>query len=483
MADSHSINERNRKKTYKRMKSKGTCQCLFSQQECEHTEATCKQGFGEDDPTDQRVLCGHCLAYKRKRYAADYRLRIKVRNEMNEAQAQQVRQDLQMAQGLRVAAEQQLQGLLDHNQHHNQLLAAEHLAAGNHATAQTKRVIADKSAVPAVNQQVKIRHGLVRGLHAKIARQTTSTAAEDGWDVIAGNRKTLAVPNPPELPAPSVEDERAFACFHSLEPQQKTLVHQWCRGAAEWSKEKLPFMKDHYVHAFVLLYQHGDSRAQPPHIDIGSGKYQGSVTITEGPWTEIFQPETSPTAESVAKLMGMTLEDVMRHHPDIVEQRDLLICPREKDFHGALQGAAKPGDACLFEGGIVHRGPAYDSGRNGLGRLILFWVVSPLSSKEHYDSSTQRWIGDLQMLMAVETKDNDQRKKLVVEAAGACYDWWHSYPKGFNPYKRLTALYDTDSPEKKMKAKEVVKAVTKEIKEIRDLAKKKKARTGSDQNV
>jgi hypothetical protein len=179
----------------------------------------------------------------------------------------------------------------------------------------------------------------------------------------------------------------------------------------------------------------------------------------------------------------MTLEDVMRHHPDIVEQRDLLICPREKDFHGALQGAAKPGDACLFEGGIVHRGPAYDSGRNGLGRLILFWVVSPLSSKEHYDSSTQRWIGDLQMLMAVETKDNEQRKKLVVEAAGACYDWWHSYPKGFNPYKRLTALYDTDSPEKKMKAKEVVKAVTKEIKEIRDLAKKKKARTGSDQNV
>jgi hypothetical protein len=87
------------------------------------------------------------------------------------------------------------------------------------------------------------------------------------------------------------------------------------------------------------------------------------------------------------------------------------------------------------------------------------------------------------MLMAVETKDNEQRKKLVVEAAGACYDWWHSYPKGFNPYKRLTALYDTDSPEKKMKAKEVAKAVTKEIKEIRDLAKKKKARTGSDQNV
>jgi hypothetical protein len=156
-----------------------------------------------------------------------------------------------------------------------------------------------------------------------------------------------------------------------------------------------------------------------------------------------------------------------------VEQRDLLMCPREEDFHGALQGAAQPGDACLFEGGIVHRGPAYDSGRNGLGRLILFWVVSPLSSKEHYDSSTQRWIGDLQMQMAVETKDNDQRKKLVVEAAGACYDWWHSYPKRSNPCTRLTALHDTDSPEKKMKAEQVVKAVKAEI---RDLGRRRHGR-------
>ena len=234
-----------------------------------------------------------------------------------------------------------------------------------------------------------------------------------------------------------------------------------------------------YIHAFVLLCQHGDSPAQPPHIDISPGQYQGSVTITEGPCTELFQPPSSPTAESVARQMGMTLEDVMRNHPDIIGMRDLLLRPTADNFHGAFspqQGdafEAQPGDACLFEGGIVHRGPAYDSGRNGLGRLILFWVVSPLSSKEHYDSSTQRWIGDLQMLMAVETKDNDQRKKLVVEAAGACYDWWHSYPKGSNPCTRLTALYDTDSPEKKMKAEQVVKAVKAEI---RDLGRRRHGR-------
>jgi hypothetical protein len=256
-------------------------------------------------------------------------------------------------------------------------------------------------------------------------------------------------------------------------------VHLWCMGAAQWSKEKLPFLRDIYIHAFVLLYQHGDSPAQPPHIDISPGQYQGSVTITEGPCTELFQPPSSPTAESVARQMGMTLEDVMRNHPDIIGMRDLLLRPTADNFHGAFspqQGdafEAQPGDACLFEGGIVHRGPAckLSKKRNALGRLILFWVVSPLGTMDQYDSNTQLWMGDLEMQMAVETENDVCRQKLEEYAAAACHQWHDSYPHPVTPLTRLMELYTLDEKvtdqkliekmkKKRAKAAEVVKGVT-----------------------
>ena len=454
-----------------------TCQCQLPG--CLHNSTTCQIGF----PDPRRVLCPHCTNYRktlttRKYHEKTKQLIIAQKTQLEENKADLVREQ-QRSEGLTATAASLQQHKAEQDDRYNKLTAK------YHSSAQRQRVFAQQGAVDAVfNSDVVIRTDLVELMHNKPARELTSTAKADGWDVIAGNRKTLAVPNPPELPGPEVEEQRAFGCFERLPEEQRGLVHLWCMGAAQWSKEKLPFLRDIYIHAFVLLYQHGDSPAQPPHIDISPGQYQGSVTITEGPCTELFQPPSSPTAESVARQMGMTLEDVMRNHPDIIGMRDLLLRPTADNFHGAFspqQGdafEAQPGDACLFEGGIVHRGPACKlskkrnaPGRLSFGRLILFWVVSPLGTMDQYDSNTQLWMGDLEMQMAVETENDVCRQKLEEYAAAACHQWHDSYPHPVTPLTRLMELYTIDEKEtdqkliekmkkKRAKAAEVVKGVT-----------------------
>ena len=62
-----------------------------------------------------------------------------------------------------------------------------------------------------------------------------------------------------------------------LPEEMRLLVHSWCWGAATWSMQKLPHLREVYFHAFVLLCQGPNSPAQVPHIDLLPGAYQGSL--------------------------------------------------------------------------------------------------------------------------------------------------------------------------------------------------------------
>ena len=72
-------------------------------------------------------------------------------------------------------------------------------------------------------------------------------------------------------------------------------------------------------------------------------------------------------------MMGVSAQNLMREHSELVSMRDLLLVPH---FQAAFP-SQEAGDACLMEGGIVHRGPATQGARTSSGRLQLFWVVTP----------------------------------------------------------------------------------------------------------
>ena len=106
------------------------------------------------------------------------------------------------------------------------------------------------------------RDALLTWLANTKARKAESSDPEDGWDIISGKRKVLAVPNPDQLLAPGVEDSRHFGRFRSLPEESRLLVHSWCMRAATWSMRQLPHVREAYAHAFVLLYQGPSSPAQ-----------------------------------------------------------------------------------------------------------------------------------------------------------------------------------------------------------------------------
>ena len=66
------------------------------------------------------------------------------------------------------------------------------------------------------------------------------------------------------------------------------------------------------------------------------------------------QTRLSPSPSDVAHKMGVSVQHLMRSLPELLSMRDLLLKPQFKD---AFPSQAT-GDACLMEGGIVHRGPA-----------------------------------------------------------------------------------------------------------------------------
>ena len=128
-----------------------------------------------------------------------------------------------------------------------------------------------------------------------------------------------------------------------------------------------------------------------PHIDLLPGAYQGSLGCTAGPSTQIFLPETSPSPSDVAHEMG-----VLCPAPDAFPPLAAQCSRRGTYTPGAQFKDAFPsqaaGDACLMEGGIVHRGPSTKGERTSPGRLQLFWVVTPTYHFEHYSSDSQSWV-------------------------------------------------------------------------------------------
>ena len=180
-----------------------------------------------------------------------------------------------------------------------------------------------------------------------------------------------------------------------------------------------------------------------PHIDLLPGAYQGSLACTEGPSTEIFLPETSPSPSEVAGMMGVSVQDLMRANPEILALRDLLLEPCfESAFSSSGFSSQRAGDACLMEGGIVHRGPGIQGGsRTSAGRLQLFWVVTPTYHYEHYSSDSQTWVGEVELQMAVEGAEA-MRDALVERAAERIAAHRPEYPSFDKmPWNKLEALY------------------------------------------
>ena len=139
-------------------------------------------------------------------------------------------------------------------------LGKEHEAAVQQVRRSGRVVVAERGAVEM--KLCRKREALLAWLAKTKARKEGSTDPEDGWDIISGKRKVLAVPNPDQLPAPGVEDSRHFDRFRSLPEESRLLVHEWCMRAATWSMLKLPHLREAYAHAFALLYQGPNSPAQ-----------------------------------------------------------------------------------------------------------------------------------------------------------------------------------------------------------------------------
>ena len=139
-------------------------------------------------------------------------------------------------------------------------LGKEHEAAVQQVRRSGRVVVAERGAVEM--KLCRKREALLAWLAKTKAREEGSTDPEDGWDIISGKRKVLAVPNPDQLPAPRVEDSRHFDRFRSLPKESRRLVHEWCMRAATWSMLKLPHLREAYAHAFALLYQGPNSPAQ-----------------------------------------------------------------------------------------------------------------------------------------------------------------------------------------------------------------------------
>ena len=127
----------------------------------------------------------------------------------------------------------------------------------------------------------------------------------------------------------------------------------------------------------------------------------------------------------------------MRDHSVLFSMRDLLLVPHFQDAFPSQE----VGDACLMEGGIVHRGPATQGARTSSGRLQLFWVVTPTYHIEHYNSDSQTWVGEVELQMGVEG-EKEKRDALVKRAAERIVEHWDEYPSSDNmPWNKLEALY------------------------------------------
>ena len=138
--------------------------------------------------------------------------------------------------------------------------------------------------------------------------------------------------------------------------------------------------------------------------------------------------------------MGISPQQVMRNHMELFQQRDLLLTST------CLQGvfdSQHPGDACLIEGGVVHRGPAMNAvSRIAFGRLQLFWVVAPTYHFEVYNSNSQIWVGELELQMAVDAP-RSRREELVARAATHIAMHSHDYPSFDKmPWDKLVKLYE-----------------------------------------
>jgi hypothetical protein len=315
-------------------------------------------------------------------------------------------------------------------------MGAAHEAAVQDVRRSGRVAVAERSAVQ-MDGCMQERETLLAWLAKTKARSAGSSDPEDGWDIISGQRKVLAVPNPDQLPAPEVEGKRRFDRFRSLPEAIRLMVHSWCIRAATWSMRQLPHLREAYAHAFVLLYQGPNSPAQVPHIDLLPGAYQGSLACTVGPSTQIFLPEESPSAGDVAGKMGVSVQNLMRDHSVLFSMRDLLLVPHFQDAFPSQE----VGDACLMEGGIVHRGPATQGARTSSGRLQLFWVVTPTYHVEHYNSDSQTWVGEVELQMGVEG-EKEKRDALVKRAAERIVEHWDEYPSSDNmPWNKLEALY------------------------------------------
>jgi len=351
--------------------------------------------------------------------------------------------------------EKEIQTLLDKNSE----LQEQHKLVTQRMRFTNRTVIAHRAAVDMGDDSQM--QALLQWHAVTNARATSSTAPPDGWDVIAGNRKTLAVENPPGCPAPLIEDQRSFLRFRGLPLHQQLLVQSWCLQAATWSRQQLPHLREAFCHAFTLLYQGPNSPAQIGHIDLLPGAYQGSLACTVGTSTELFVPDVSLTPDEVAGMMDTTVQQLMRDHSEILGMRDLLLEPSFQPMFEQQQ----PGDACLMEGGIVHRGPALPDvvPRTGPGRLQLFWVVTPTYHYEQYDSDSQTWLGDIELQMAVEAASKPTTDALVQRAAERINTHWDHYPPSKKPYGKLEPMYEGSTPALKKRAKVIAGLVKKQV--------------------
>ena len=202
--------------------------------------------------------------------------------------------------------------------------------------------------------------------------------------------------------------------------------------------------------------------AQIPHIELLPGSYQGGLALTNGPSTEYFLPEERLRASQVATQMGITEEQLFREYMHIAAMRDLLL----PDIAFTC-GSQRAGDACLMEGGIVHRGPAtICEKRTGRGRLQLFWAVTPTYHVEHYNSNSQTWVGDLILEMAVEAaflgKDNTNLVKFAIEQIEgyANHTDGNQYPNALNmPWHKLHAHYAEATDQRQQIVKDIAEKV------------------------